>query len=120
MFMLFGLRAYARSAKPTFETCTVFGYLAVPQLVVCLFVCIFDSGHSGCCIGYMALCIGFGLCCKVSGEMIIEGKKKHYRQGQACSAGVKMYTDIFTVIGELVFESFQKSSKTNEIQVTFN
>lgn len=119
--MFCGLRSYVCSRPdPSYDTCTVFPYIIIPQVFVAFIISFIDSGNSTRCIGDILIVTIFGICCKISGELIIEGKKKHYRRGQSCAAAMKMYTDIFVVMGELIYAGYQKGEITNEIIVTFN
>ena len=136
--MLIGLCCYSQSNKPTYAPCDIFAWLMIPQGLFACMVCLFDSYQSGFCIrnyyflhsykekllkfqnkliilGYAILVTLFGLVCKVSGQMIIEGEKKHYRRSQTCAASQKMYTDIFEVCGQIMFEAYEKGAQTKEI-----
>jgi len=114
-FMLIGLCCYSQSNKPTYAPCDIIAWLMIPQGLFACIVCLFDSYQSGFCIRYAILVTLFGLVCKVSGQMIIEGEKKHYRRSQTCAASQKMYTDIFEVCGQIMFEAYEKGAQTKEI-----
>lgn len=103
-----------------YETCEVFPYIAVPMLISGFIICIFDSSHSGKLLGYSIILSLFGLSCKVSAEMIIKNDiSKKYRKGQACAASQKMYTDLFTVLGECIRSSQIKEQTTADVAVAF-
>lgn len=118
--MILGLGAYFRQEEYNFETCQVFPYIIVPQILGGLIMTLCDSSHSGCLLLYTIICTLFGFSVKVSCEMIsTQNKKLMYKKGQEVSASQKMFTNLFVVCGECVYESFAKDAEEKDIAVTF-
>jgi len=118
--MIMGLSAYFRKEDINYETCQVFPYIIIPQIFLGILISIADSSHSGSLLLYTIVVSLFGLSVKVSCEMIItNNKKKLYKKGQEVSASQKMFTDLFVVFGECVYEGFEKDEDVKDIAVTF-
>jgi len=120
--MIVGLRSYFKLEDITFETCQVFPYIFIPQILAGLIITLFDSSHSGSLIVYTFVCCLFGLSVKVSCEMIVENNiKKLYKKGQQIAASQKLFTDLLIVCGECIFEGFEKGAieEHKDLQVTF-
>lgn len=118
--VVLGLAAYFRRDSYNFETCQVFPYIIGPQLVFGLLITLCDSSHSGCLLWYTIICTLFGLSVKVSCELIAtENRKLMYKKGQECAASQKMFTNLFVVCGECIYEGFAKDAAEKDIAVTF-
>lgn len=117
---ILGLMAYFRRDEYNFETCQVFPYIILPQLAFGLIITLCDSSHSGCLLFYTIICSLFGLSVKVSCELIAtENRKLMYKKGQEVSASQKMFTNLFVVCGECIYEGFSKDAEEKDIAVTF-